>query len=250
MKVHGMLHSTEVLILIDGGSTHNFISDVLVNELKLATQPLAPFGFKIGNGDVIRLVKSAKIFPVQIIDLKSLRFFIFYSWRLGAENLVLGYSIIYQNCDVSLLEVKFKEVGDVVNERVGSGVMVDYGDLKCLTLTGEDESSLDSMFPGVIEEWDLHVLPIDSIISFMAESFLTKPSIILLDGDMEARVAYFKVAKLIECDESMSVIAGSYGYIAHGTLSRGKERGKLAIDFCSILSAPDEGYDDKIVHDK
>ncbi|WCJ36458.1 Leucine-rich repeat protein kinase family protein [Euphorbia peplus] len=41
-----------------------------------------------------------------------------------------------------------------------------------------------------------------------------KPSNILLDGEMEARVADFGVAKLIECDESMSVIAGSYGYIA------------------------------------
>ncbi|KAI7750498.1 hypothetical protein M8C21_004886 [Ambrosia artemisiifolia] len=41
-----------------------------------------------------------------------------------------------------------------------------------------------------------------------------KPSNILLDGEMEVRVADFGVAKLIHCDESMSVIAGSYGYIA------------------------------------
>ncbi|KAG6656305.1 leucine-rich repeat receptor-like protein kinase TDR [Carya illinoinensis] len=41
-----------------------------------------------------------------------------------------------------------------------------------------------------------------------------KPSNILLDGKMEARVADFGVAKLIQSDESMSVIAGSYGYIA------------------------------------
>ncbi|KAL2527042.1 Leucine-rich repeat receptor-like protein kinase TDR [Abeliophyllum distichum] len=41
-----------------------------------------------------------------------------------------------------------------------------------------------------------------------------KPSNILLDGEMDARVADFGVAKLIQSDESMSVIAGSYGYIA------------------------------------
>ncbi|CAI9092027.1 OLC1v1027163C1 [Oldenlandia corymbosa var. corymbosa] len=41
-----------------------------------------------------------------------------------------------------------------------------------------------------------------------------KPSNILLDCEMEARVADFGVAKLIQSDESMSVIAGSYGYIA------------------------------------
>lgn len=41
-----------------------------------------------------------------------------------------------------------------------------------------------------------------------------KSNNILLDSNMEARVADFGVAKLIEATESMSVIAGSYGYIA------------------------------------
>ncbi|GJX48412.1 retrotransposon gag domain, retroviral aspartyl protease [Tanacetum coccineum] len=70
MKVHGMLHSTEVLILIDGGSTHNFISDVLVNELKLATQPLAPFGVQIGNGDCNSIGQNLQKSSVRINDLK------------------------------------------------------------------------------------------------------------------------------------------------------------------------------------
>ncbi|KAI3918725.1 hypothetical protein MKX01_042045 [Papaver californicum] len=41
-----------------------------------------------------------------------------------------------------------------------------------------------------------------------------KPCNILLDSELEARVADFGVAKLIQTDESMSVIAGSCGYIA------------------------------------
>lgn len=41
-----------------------------------------------------------------------------------------------------------------------------------------------------------------------------KSNNILLDCNMEARVADFGVAKLIETNESMSMIAGSYGYIA------------------------------------
>ncbi|KAL8137638.1 hypothetical protein V2J09_003639 [Rumex salicifolius] len=41
-----------------------------------------------------------------------------------------------------------------------------------------------------------------------------KPRNILLDPNMDARVADFGLAKLIHTHESMSVIAGSYGYIA------------------------------------
>ncbi|CAH9069731.1 unnamed protein product [Cuscuta europaea] len=41
-----------------------------------------------------------------------------------------------------------------------------------------------------------------------------KPNNILLDSDYEAKVADFGVAKLYQDNESMSIIAGSYGYIA------------------------------------
>ncbi|MCO5596079.1 hypothetical protein L7F22_050137 [Adiantum nelumboides] len=41
-----------------------------------------------------------------------------------------------------------------------------------------------------------------------------KSNNILLDCNLEARVADFGVAKLVETNESMSMIAGSYGYIA------------------------------------
>jgi serine/threonine protein kinase len=43
-----------------------------------------------------------------------------------------------------------------------------------------------------------------------------KPSNILLDADMEARVADFGVAKALQGAAPMSVVAGSCGYIAPG----------------------------------
>ncbi|KAF5757863.1 putative nucleotidyltransferase, Ribonuclease H [Helianthus annuus] len=88
MKIHGMLNSTEVLILVDGGSTHNFISDVLVNELNLPTHLVSPFGVQIGNGDVIRCNKVCRELSVQVNDLKISQDF--YPFSIGGADLVLG----------------------------------------------------------------------------------------------------------------------------------------------------------------
>lgn len=107
------------------------------------------------------------------------------------------------NCDVSLLEVKLEEVGDVLNKSVGTGLIVDFGDLKVLNdgnssdsvgyvvkklggllvsygsrvwLIGYAESNeicvrFFEKFPCVEEELDLHVLHINSIRPVMAETF-------------------------------------------------------------------------------
>ncbi|KAD3068149.1 hypothetical protein E3N88_36029 [Mikania micrantha] len=88
MKVHGKLNTTEVLILVDGGSTHNFISDILVNELKLATQLIEPFGAQIGNGDVIRCGWICKDLTITVGDLKITQDF--HPFSLGGADLVLG----------------------------------------------------------------------------------------------------------------------------------------------------------------
>nr|GEW02776.1 peroxidase 64 [Tanacetum cinerariifolium] len=88
MKVQGMLHSTEVIILIDGGSTHNFISDVLVKDLHLNTQAVAPFGVQIGNGDFIRCGHICKDLPIQINEPKIVQDF--YPFSIGGADLVLG----------------------------------------------------------------------------------------------------------------------------------------------------------------
>ncbi|XP_076911844.1 uncharacterized protein LOC143569947 [Bidens hawaiensis] len=88
MKIHGMIGSTEILILIDGGSTHNFILDMLVNELTLTNQPVAPFGVQIGNGDVIRCGHICKNLALQVNDLKIVQDF--YPFSLGGADLVLG----------------------------------------------------------------------------------------------------------------------------------------------------------------
>lgn len=50
MKLKGVVKDKEVLILIDSGATHNFIHQVLVEELKLTIEEGTAFGVTIGDG--------------------------------------------------------------------------------------------------------------------------------------------------------------------------------------------------------
>jgi predicted aspartyl protease len=52
LMVQGSINSAKVSVLIDCGSTHNFLTDSLVPRLGLPTHDIVPFGVKIGNGDV------------------------------------------------------------------------------------------------------------------------------------------------------------------------------------------------------
>ncbi|KAI3741120.1 hypothetical protein L1987_58787 [Smallanthus sonchifolius] len=71
MRLHGTIGSTKVLILVDSGSTHDFIAESLVRQLNLSTQLVTPF-------DVL----------VQLSNLEIKQDF--YSFSLGGVDAVLG----------------------------------------------------------------------------------------------------------------------------------------------------------------
>jgi hypothetical protein len=88
MKLQGFLAGTEILILVDSGSTHNFISDNLVRELNLTSQFVTPFGVQIGNGDIIRCNRLIKNVNLKIGTLQITQDF--YPFSLGGADVVLG----------------------------------------------------------------------------------------------------------------------------------------------------------------
>lgn len=53
LRFQGSINHQSVLILVDSGSTHNFISDSLVADLNQPIQVIPSFGVTIGNGSVI-----------------------------------------------------------------------------------------------------------------------------------------------------------------------------------------------------
>ncbi|KAL8143387.1 hypothetical protein V2J09_016419 [Rumex salicifolius] len=53
LQLRGTINGRSVLMLVDSGSTHNFISSTLADELQLPRQDVPFFGVTIGNGEVI-----------------------------------------------------------------------------------------------------------------------------------------------------------------------------------------------------
>ncbi|GJY25705.1 retrotransposon gag domain, retroviral aspartyl protease, partial [Tanacetum coccineum] len=54
MKAEGTLEDRKVLIMVDSGSTHNFISASLMKQLGLKVSMVPSFGVQIGNGQIIQ----------------------------------------------------------------------------------------------------------------------------------------------------------------------------------------------------
>jgi len=77
-----------VLILVDSGSTHNFISEALVEDLSLPTQNIHSFGVQIGNGQIVKCHKICPNLSIQLPGLVVIQDF--YPFAIGGADLVLG----------------------------------------------------------------------------------------------------------------------------------------------------------------
>lgn len=54
MKVKGKLDNKEVIVLVDCGASHNFISEKLVNELQITMRDTSNYGVILGSDTVIK----------------------------------------------------------------------------------------------------------------------------------------------------------------------------------------------------
>ena len=60
MRVLGQIRGHWVVVLLDTGSSHNFLDDVLVKTLKLAVDSTRILEVKVANGDLIRIKGECK----------------------------------------------------------------------------------------------------------------------------------------------------------------------------------------------
>ncbi|XP_028191387.1 uncharacterized protein LOC114377177 [Glycine soja] len=88
LRLVGTISGQQVLILIDGGSTHNFIQEQLVSKLGLHCRQTTPLRVMVGNGQHLECQQLCTEIPVEIqttsftVDL--------YVLPISGANIVLG----------------------------------------------------------------------------------------------------------------------------------------------------------------
>ncbi|VFQ67022.1 unnamed protein product [Cuscuta campestris] len=66
LRLAGMIKDGVVQVLLDGGSTHNFIHPAVAERLALPLQPVSPFRVYVGNGDSLRCTYSCPQTPLSV----------------------------------------------------------------------------------------------------------------------------------------------------------------------------------------
>jgi hypothetical protein len=88
MRVIAIVNGQTTVVLLDTGSTHNFMDGTLAKTLKLPIDGESSFGVRVANGQVIRTLGECKEvkFKMQGLHLK----FTFNLLELGGYGIVLG----------------------------------------------------------------------------------------------------------------------------------------------------------------
>ena len=110
MRITAKICAHDVIVLIDSGSTHNFISERMANLLRLPVVPTQPFTVRVANGENL---KCQERFEEVQIDLHGTIFLLtLYSLPLTGLDVVLGIqwletlgSVV---CDWRKLTMKFR----------------------------------------------------------------------------------------------------------------------------------------------
>lgn len=88
LRVLGKVENRDINVLIDSGSTHNFIEPTLAEALELKVTPISPFRVIIGNGDFL---VCNSLCPDVKVELQGTTFKInFHILQIKGPGMVLG----------------------------------------------------------------------------------------------------------------------------------------------------------------
>lgn len=141
MKFRGRVGSHEVLVMIDSGATHNFVSHSLVAQLDLMVDRSTLFSVTLGHG---KTVQGKGLCSVVTLELGGVQFVEdFFVFDLGCADIILGMQwletlgTVTTNWKLQLMTFK----------REGKPVML-QGDLSL----GRSQLTLKAMFRSIRKE--------------------------------------------------------------------------------------------------
>lgn len=88
IKIKGEIRGREVVVLIDGGATHNFIAEEVVKELKISVETMDAYGVVLGTGGVVQATSVCKDVNLTIANLSITHDFL--PLPLGSADVILG----------------------------------------------------------------------------------------------------------------------------------------------------------------
>ncbi|KAH0765114.1 hypothetical protein KY285_000985 [Solanum tuberosum] len=88
MKLQGEINGKKVLILVDSGSTHNFVADSIVEEHNIPVEMVSIFGVQIRNGDIIHYNKVCRNLQIQLPGITITQDY--YPFAIGGADLIFG----------------------------------------------------------------------------------------------------------------------------------------------------------------
>lgn len=89
LKLVGQIGGGEVVVMVDPGATHNFISLRAVEKLKIPVTESAGFGVSLGNGEAVKgtgICKRVRLKLNSEIEIEE----DFLPLELGNSNVILG----------------------------------------------------------------------------------------------------------------------------------------------------------------
>ena len=105
MKVKGKLQGKEIIILIDCGATHNFISESLLEELKINTKSITNYGVILGSGTAIKGKGVCEAIEMVLGKWRVVDDFL--PLELGGVDAILGMQWLYS---LGITEVDWKNL--------------------------------------------------------------------------------------------------------------------------------------------
>ncbi|XP_031278388.1 uncharacterized protein LOC116136865 [Pistacia vera] len=88
MKLKGSIMGQEVIILIDSGASHNFISREFVKKLAIAVERTQAFGVRVGDGYKVRCEGECKAVRLEVQRVQIIQDF--FPFDMSSADVVLG----------------------------------------------------------------------------------------------------------------------------------------------------------------